>query len=485
MTTDHIDVFTRQTSPPIHRSTSSGAGGYSSMFVAVTGSFLAMLDTTVVNVSLHATAQQFGDIAGSHWILTAYMLALCTTMTGCAWLVERFGSKRVFAASLVGFLAGSLACALSPTLWFLITARALTGMAAGVLTPVSTVLLTRGVPRERIGHVQSLQGSVSMIGPLVGPTIGGLLVSAAGWPAVYWINVPACIVLLLVMRYVPSEIPEGGVHRLDLPGLATGVLAILSCIVLCGMLGTLPLLHPLMLGIGLAAVTTGALFILRELRTQKPLLNLRLYSNAIYGWSSINIALLGFHLYAPMVIIPLYLQAARGNDPIETALILSAGGIGVMAAGFTCPSILRRFHGGHTMIAGIMITLIGSVPLVLVDESTSYEVLCAALVLRGVGTSLTVFAAMTRAFEAIPGGSIADASSQLNLLQRLGGTLAAAVTLMAIRQGAAEHHGLTAQVFGTASLWMLVATVITLAPAAFLLRAERQQVRKEGTNRDR
>ena len=144
------------------------------MFVAVTGSFLAMLDTTVVNVSLHATAQQFGDIAGSHWILTAYMLALCTTMTGCAWLVERFGSKRVFAASLVGFLAGSLACALSPTLWFLITARALTGMAAGVLTPVSTVLLTRGVPRERIGHVQSLQGSVSMIGPLVGPTIGAV-----------------------------------------------------------------------------------------------------------------------------------------------------------------------------------------------------------------------------------------------------------------------------------------------------------------------
>lgn len=482
MTPDHTDLFTQQASS--HHFVSSATSVYVSVFAAVGGSFLAMLDTTVVNVSLHATARQFGDVAGSQWILTSYMLALCASMTGCAWLVERFGSKKVFTASLIGFLVGSLACALSPTLWFLIAARTLAGMAAGVLTPASTVMLTRSAPRERLGHMQSLQGSVSMISPLVGPTIGGLLVSAAGWPAVYWINVPACIVLLWAMRYVPSEKPESGLHHLDLPGLVTGTLTILACIVLCGMLGTLPLHHPLILGIGLTVVMSGTLFIRRELRTRSPLLNLRLYSSAIYGWSSVNIILLGFHLYAPMVIIPLYLQAARGNDPVETGLILSVGGIGVVAAGFTCPSILRRFHGGHTMIAGIMITLIGSVPLILVDGSTSYEVLCTALVLRGLGTGMTVFAAMTRAFEAIPRESIADASSQLNLLQRLGGTLAAAVTLMAIRQGAAEHHGLTAQVFGAASLWMFAATALTFVPAAFLLRAERQQVRK-GANHDR
>lgn len=479
MTNSRIGILTQQVSSGVpHRSIPSKLARYITAFVAVAGSFLAMLDTTVVNVSLHSTAQQFGDVTGTQWILTAYMLALCATMTGSAWLVERFGSKRVFVTSIDGFLIGSLACALAPNLWSLIAARTIAGAAAGVLTPVSTVLLTCGVPKERLGRVQSLQGSVSMIGPLVGPTIGGLLVSAAGWPAVYWINVPVCFVLLWLMRHVSSDQTEGVARRLDLPGLATGTLAILTCVVLLGMLGILSLFHPVMLGILLTSVITGFLFVRRELRTRYPLLDLRLYSNAVYGWSSINVTLLGFHLYAPMVIIPLYLQAARGNGPVETGLLLSIGGLGVVIAGFICPSLLRRFHGGHTMIIGILITLIGSVPLVLLDDFTSYVVLCSALVVRGIGASLTVFSAMTRAFESVPRESIADASSQLNLLQRIGGTLAAAVTLMVLRQGAAERHGLVAPVFGTASLWMLVATALTLVPAALLLRAERQQTRE-------
>ena len=203
MTNSRIGILTQQVSSGVpHRSIPSKLARYITAFVAVAGSFLAMLDTTVVNVSLHSTAQQFGDVTGTQWILTAYMLALCATMTGSAWLVERFGSKRVFVTSIDGFLIGSLACALAPNLWSLIAARTIAGAAAGVLTPVSTVLLTCGVPKERLGRVQSLQGSVSMIGPLVGPTIGGLLVSAAGWPAVYWINVPVCFVLFWLMRHV-------------------------------------------------------------------------------------------------------------------------------------------------------------------------------------------------------------------------------------------------------------------------------------------
>lgn len=462
--------------PPTHGAT-QGTTPMTTV-ITVTAAFLAMLDTTVVNVSLHDTARQFGDISGTQWILTSYMLALCATMTGSAWLVDRHGPKRVFMVSLVGFLLGSLACAAAPTLWFLIAARTLAGAAAGVLTPVSTVLLTRGVPKERLGHVQSLQGSVLMIGPLVGPTIGGLLLSAAGWPAVYWVNVPVCALLLWGMRHVPADGPRPLGRRLDLPGLLTGTLAILSCVILFGMLGTVSLTHPLMVGTAVTAVAAGFLFIRRETRAPAPLLDLGLYSNDIYGWSSINVALLGFQLYAPMVIIPLYLQVVRGNGPIETGLLLSVGGIGVVAAGFICPAILRRFHGGHTMMAGILLTLIGSIPFVLLDEFTPYMLLCTALVIRGVGTSLTVFSAMTRAFESIQKESIPDAASQLNLLQRIGGTMAAAVTLMVIRQGAADHHGLTAPVFGAASLWMLIATALTLVPAAFLLRAEHRRTRE-------
>lgn len=452
--------------------------------LAVAGGFLALLDTTIVNVSLGSTAAQFGDIGQVQWVVTTYLLALCATMPASTWLARRYGPKRVYLVAVALFAAGSAACAFSPVLPALVGSRGLAGAAAGILTPVSTILLTRGLPREQLGRYQALNGSVMLIGPLLGPTVGGLLVQLAGWPAVYAINVPICAAMLVVgARRIASDSGGGGGGSrtpLHVVGLLSAAVATVSIVLAIRELADhgpgLEALLPLVV-----AAVAAAVFVRSSLRREHPLLDLRLFANGIYRTAALNILFLGFVLYGPMVIIPLYFEAARGQTPVVTGLLLSTAGFGVVFAGWLCRKLMAKIGGGATIVLGIALTLVGTVPFVMLTADSSYLLLCAAMVVRGIGTGLTIVPAMTRAFQSIPGRSIPDAAPQLNLLQRIGGTFAAALVTMALHREAVLAGGLVPHAFSQACVWVLVTSATALVPAFALLRAERKAISASAT----
>ncbi|KPI25750.1 DHA2 family efflux MFS transporter permease subunit [Streptomyces sp. NPDC048253] len=450
------------------------------MAAAIMGGFLALLDTTIVNVSLHETTARFGSIGQVQWVVTTYLMALAATMPATGWLANRFGVRRVFAAAILLFALGSAACAASQSLPELIAARGVAGAAAGVLTPVSTILLTSGVPREHLGRVQSLNGSVMLISPLLGPTIGGLLVEAGGWSAVYVVNVPLCAGLLYVtLRRVPADRPrEGAAKPLDVIGLVSSA-ACTVCTVLAvhefsdhALDGRAAFLVPLVL-----AVASGAVFVVRELRAAHPLLDVRLFAHRVYRTAAINIFCLGFVLYSPMMLIPLYFETARGETAVTTGLLMSTGGLGVVTAAWLCRVLMKRLGGGGTVVVGITLTMVATVPLTTLSSDTSYVLLCASLVVRGLGTGLTIVPAMTRAFQSVRPQSIPDASSQLNLIQRIGGTVALAVVTVVLEQAARERHGLVPGAFAHSFTWVLAIYTVTLLPALALLLADRKEAR--------
>ncbi|MFH0174719.1 DHA2 family efflux MFS transporter permease subunit [Streptomyces cacaoi] len=450
------------------------------MAAAITGGFLALLDTTIVNVSLHETTARFGSIGQVQWVVTTYLMALAATMPATGWLANRFGVRRVFAAAIFLFALGSAACAASQSLPELIAARGVAGAAAGVLTPVSTILLTSGVPREQLGRVQSLNGSVMLISPLLGPTIGGLLVGAGGWSAVYVVNVPLCAGLLFVtLRRVPKDPPrESAAKPLDVIGLVSSA-ACTVCTVLAvhefsdhALEGRAAFLVPLAL-----AVASGAVFVVRELRAAHPLLDVRLFAHRVYRTAAINIFCLGFVLYSPMMLIPLYFETARGETAVTTGLLMSTGGLGVVTAAWLCRVLMKRLGGGGTVLVGITLTMLATVPLTTLSSDTSYVLLCASLVVRGLGTGLTIVPAMTRAFQSIRPQSIPDASSQLNLIQRIGGTVALAVVTVVLEQAARQRHGLVPGAFAHSFTWVLGIYTVTLLPALALLLADRKEAR--------
>ncbi|MFJ4680806.1 DHA2 family efflux MFS transporter permease subunit [Kitasatospora sp. NPDC088783] len=452
------------------------------MVIAVAGGFIALLDTTIVNVSMQETTARFGGINQVQWVVTAYLLALAAVMPATGWLATRFGTKRVFAAAVTLFALGSLGCAAAQSLDQLIAARGLSGAAAGVLTPVSTILLTRGVPREHLGRVQALNGSVMLIGPLLGPTIGGLLVGWGGWSAVYVVNVPFCAVLLAAaLRWVRKDAPPAGSARpLDVLGLVSSATATVSTVLAIheyaeqGARASAALLVP----VGLA-VLGAVVFVLRELRAKAPLLDLRLFRIPVYATAVVNIFCLGFVLYSPMMLIPLYFEDARGESAVATGLLMSTGGLGVVSAAWLSRVLLRKIGGGATVLIGIGLTMLATLPMTGLTGTTPYPLICASLVVRGLGTGLTIVPTMTRAFQSIRQESIPDASSQLNLTQRIGGALAIAVVTVVLTDSAKEHHGMVPAAFAHSFGWLLGVYGVTLLPALALLLADLREKRAQ------
>lgn len=465
-------VASQAEAPPVAPPTPPRPGPLT-VAVAMSGSFLAMLDTTIVNVSLHATSAEFGGIGSVQWVLTSYLLALVATMPATAWLTSRFGPKRVFVTALTVFMLGSAACALSPTLVSLVAARAVAGGAAGVLLPAATVLLTYGQPLEQLGKVQALNGSVMMLAPLLGPAAGGVLVAAWGWPAVYAINVPLCLAIVVVAVLKVARADHRETKPLDVPGLLAIVLGTTGLVMAIGSFshGVSPTSKEFLvpLGFGVAGVIG---FVVRELRAEHPLLNLGLFGIGVYRMAALNIAFLGFLLYAPMVLIPLYFEAARDESAILTGLLISVGGVGVVAASRICRWLMPKILCARTMLIGIALTIAATVPMLMLTETTSYYVVCAALVVRGVGTGMTIVPAMTAAFMSIKATQIPDAAAQLNLVQRIGGTFAAAVMMVVLGHQAIVHKGLTAPAFANSFTVLLATSALTLFPAVALLRAE-------------
>ncbi len=452
------------------------------MVIAMAGGFIALLDTTIVNVSMQETTARFGGINQVQWVVTAYLLALAAVMPATGWLATRFGTKRVFAASVTLFALGSLGCAAAQSLDQLIAARGISGAAAGVLTPVSTILLTRGVPREHLGRVQALNGSVMLIGPLLGPTIGGLLVGWGGWSAVYVVNIPFCALLLAAaLRWVRKDAPPAGSARpLDVLGLVSSATATVSTVLAIheyaehGARAVTALLVP----VGLA-VLGAAVFVVRELRAKAPLLDLRLFKIPVYATAVVNIFCLGFVLYSPMMLIPLYFESARGESAVNTGLLMSVGGLGVVTAAWLSRVLLRKIGGGATVLIGIGLTMLATVPMTGLTGTTAYPLICASLVVRGLGTGLTIVPTMTRAFQSIRQESIPDASSQLNLTQRIGGALAIAVVTVVLTDSAKAHRGMVPAAFAHSFGWLLGVYGVTLLPALALLLADRREKRRQ------
>ncbi|MEV7216000.1 DHA2 family efflux MFS transporter permease subunit [Kitasatospora cineracea] len=455
------------------------------MVIAMAGGFIALLDTTIVNVSMQETTARFGGINQVQWVVTAYLLALAAVMPATGWLATRFGTKRVFAASVTLFALGSLGCAAAQSLDQLIAARGISGAAAGVLTPVSTILLTRGVPREHLGRVQALNGSVMLIGPLLGPTIGGLLVGWGGWSAVYVVNIPFCALLLAAaLRWVRKDAPPAGSARpLDVLGLVSSATATVSTVLAIheyaehGARAVVALLVP----VGLA-VLGAVVFVVRELRAKAPLLDLRLFKIPVYATAVVNIFCLGFVLYSPMMLIPLYFESARGESAVNTGLLMSVGGLGVVTAAWLSRVLLRKIGGGATVLIGIGLTMLATVPMTGLTGTTAYPLICASLVVRGLGTGLTIVPTMTRAFQSIRQESIPDASSQLNLTQRIGGALAIAVVTVVLTDSAKAHRGMVPAAFAHSFGWLLGVYGVTLLPALALLLADRREKRQQAAN---
>jgi EmrB/QacA subfamily drug resistance transporter len=444
--------------------------------VVILGMTMSILDTTIVNVALDTLSHELhSTLAQIQWVATGYLLALAAVIPLTGWAARRFGAKRVYLASITLFTIGSALCGVAESSTSLILFRVLQGVGGGMIMPVSQMIMAEVAGPKRMGKVMGIVVMPAMLAPILGPVVGGLILENLHWSWIFFVNVPIGIIAgILGYRMLPdSDLGEAG--KLDWVGLL--LLAVSMPLIVYGLSEiatkesfTAPtVIWPVIGGLVLTVV-----FGWHALRTARPLLDVRLYANRIFGSASLVTFGLGAALYGAMILVPLYYQEVRGESVVVTGLLTGPQGLGMLMVAPWIARMTERFGGGRVGFVGISILTLSSLPLCFIGSNTSILFICVLLLVRGVGIGLSFIPTTTVAFASLRTDQLSDATPQLNVLQRVGGAIGTAVLAVVLQRASAGAHGpeQLASAFGTAYWWALGICAASLIPVIVLLRAE-------------
>ena len=322
---------------------------------------LSSLGTSIANVALPTLAQEYGaSFQQAQWIVLAYLLAITTLIVSVGRLGDLIGRRRLLLSGILLFAAASAACAAAPTLWWLIAARAMQGLGAAVMMALTIAFVGETVPKNETGRAMGLLGTMSAVGTALGPTLGGVLIAALGWPAIFLINLPLGLVaLLLAYRFLPADRPRGDGKRPRFDHLGTVLLAstlgayALAMTIGRGNFGWLNLTLLLAAGIG------SALFVRAEMRAPAPLIRLPMFRNRALSAGFGMSVLVTTVMMATLVVGPFYLSGALALDAADTGLAMSAGPIVAALAGVPAGRLVDHFSAHSVTVAGLMMMLGG------------------------------------------------------------------------------------------------------------------------------
>jgi EmrB/QacA subfamily drug resistance transporter len=321
------------------------------------GAIVVGLDATMVNVALETLSRDFGaSLATIQWVATAYLLALAMVIPLSGWAVGRFGARATWTVAIVLFTVGSALCGMAWSAGSLIAFRVLQGLGGGMIVPVMQTILARAAGPARLPRVMAAIGIPAMLAPVLGPALGGLLVTHATWRLIFYINVPICLGALVVSRRVamPDTRTEAG-SRLDLLGLALLSAALTGLVYGLAQAGSHGTFADL--GVVLPVVVSLALllaFVVHALARTDSIVDLRLFRARSFAGSSGVIFFFSMAMFGSALLLPLYFQQVRGDDALRAGLLLAPQGIGfglalvsaaklsiVSARGRWCSPVLR------------------------------------------------------------------------------------------------------------------------------------------------
>lgn len=399
----------------------------------VLGAIMSILDVTVVNVALPALVEDFHTTLPTiQWVATGYTLALATVIPLTGWGAERFGTKRLYMTSILMFVIGSILSGFAWNDTSLIGFRILQGLGGGMVMPAGMTILTRAAGPQRLGRVMAVMGVPMLLGPIVGPILGGWLVEDYSWRWIFFINAPiGALALLLSFRILPKDVPTPG-HRLDWLGL--GLLSPGLALVIYGLAESSEKSgfgHPIVLGPMAAGALLLAGFVAHALRLgDDALIDLRLFANRVFAASAVTMLLMIISVFGGMLLLPLYLQQVRLEGAFHTGLLLAPQGVGAMIAMPIAGTLVDRTGVGRVAPFGLLAVALAFVGLTSLTADTSYRQLSGFLFLMGVGMGFSMMPLMTGAMQTLRRSAVAKASTTLNIIQQTGSSIGTAVMVV-------------------------------------------------------
>lgn len=298
------------------------------VLVALIGAFMSILDSSIVNVAIPTIMNVFNAATSEvQWVSTIYMLAQGVVVPLSGWLGDRFGFKRLYMVSLVVFVVGSLLCGVSWDLNSLIVARVIQAAGGGMIMPTMMSMIFRIVPREKIGTGMAIFGLALMVGPAIGPTLGGYIVQYVDWRWIFTINLPIGVIGVLLAWMVLPEFQSKHPGKLDIGGAITAAIMLFSLLLALSKGQEWGWTDEKTVLLFTVSFFSLAIFIYSQLTSSNPLLDLRVFKYRSFMLSNILVIVTTIGLFAGMFFIPLFLQSIRGMGAMETGFLMMPGAL--------------------------------------------------------------------------------------------------------------------------------------------------------------
>ncbi|HVC19156.1 MAG TPA: DHA2 family efflux MFS transporter permease subunit [Vicinamibacterales bacterium] len=402
--------------------------------------FMEVLDTTVVNVSLpHIAGSLSATVDEATWALTSYLVANAIILPITGWLANTFGRKRLLMASVTGFTAASFLCGLAPNLPTLILFRVIQGATGGCLQPLSQAVLLEAFPPHERGKAMAFWGLGIVVAPILGPVLGGWLTDTYSWRWVFYINIPvgvASIIMTQLFIFDPPYIRRkaGGIDYWGIGMLAVGI-------------GSLQIVldkgqevdwfsSNLILGLAILAAVLLTLFIIWELVAEHPVVDLRVFKERTYASGVFLMTTLGFVLYGSLVLLPLMLQTLMGYSALEAGIAMAPRGLGSFIF-MPIVGVLLGRHDARKMLAiGVAVSAWTLIWLSFINLNAGYWDIFWPQFVQGMGMAFVFVPLTTITMDPVPKERMGNATSLFNVMRNIGGSvgIATATTLLAREQ---------------------------------------------------
>ncbi|RBL89614.1 DHA2 family efflux MFS transporter permease subunit [Chitinophaga flava] len=427
------------------------------VIITITAIFCALLeivDTTIVNVALNDMRGNMGaTLSEISWVITAYAIGNVIIVPMTSWLSAQFGRRNYFAASIIIFTVSSFLCGNATVMWELILFRFIQGIGGGALLVTSQTIITESYPPEKRGVAQAIYGLGVIIGPTLGPPLGGYITDNYSWPYIFYINIPiGVIATLLTLQFVrsPKYAAKKAINEIDFLGI----------LLLAVTVGCLQFVlergqeddwfnDPIITLFSVTSVMALFFFIWRELTYKNPIVELRVLKNGNLRVGTILSFILGFGLYGSTFIIPLYTQSTLGWTATQSGMLMIPA---ALTTAFMMPIIGKLLEKGvpqqYLVALGMLLFFVYSLwgYMIITPSDTGKEAFFWMLIVRGVGMGLLFIPITTLALSSLKGQQIGQGAAFTGMMRQLGGSFGVAlITTFMARQNMVHRNDLVAK----------------------------------------
>ncbi|MED4056856.1 DHA2 family efflux MFS transporter permease subunit [Niallia taxi] len=420
---------------------------YGMIAILFIGAFVAILNETLLNVALPAIMEEFDvNATAVQWLSTGYMLINGILIPASAYFIQRFSDKKLFITAMLLFTLGTLLASLAPAFSVLLGARMVQAAGSAIMMPLLMNVMLTAFPVEKRGAAMGMFGLVMITAPAIGPTLSGWLIEHYSWRMLFDIVLPIAVITLIFAFIKLKDVTAQRKIKLDFVSL------VLSSIGFGGLLygfssaGEKGWDSPYVYGtiiIGAIALIT---FVLRQFRTDEPMLEFRVYKYPMFALSSIISIVISVAMFSSMILLPIYVQTLRGITPLDSGLLMLPGAI---VMGIMSPITGKLFdkYGARVLaVIGLSITVVTSYFFSKIDMDTAYSTLVLLYTFRMFGMSMVMMPVMTNGLNQLPAINNPHGTAINNTLQQVSGAIGSALLITVMQNRTkAEAEDLTAK----------------------------------------